>query len=237
MLCIGTVYKERIIIERLQADQDYAYRVNKYLFGLIEIEKILNREDAIRAKWIVIEENAIEMTTSHVVEENINPLLEVPSAVIDTRTEVPSHQDVEPSITIDVVEPADDVAYDSIYMEADCVVPNLTNNHIVENPLIKMQQRTNGVQEDDESLYIEYQNQCANTDSVEYSLDGETLTFEEWKIQRKQFKQGTRKSFVAAFQVWEDREAMKNGASVSNTLHLHKSISTKINNPLTSTRK
>ncbi len=248
VLCIGTVYKERIISEQLQADQDYAYRIDKYLFGLIEIEKILNREDAIRAKWIVVveeEEKAIEMSTSYAVEENNilpntveNPLLEAPSAVIDTQIELPSHQDVEPSISIDVVEPTDDVAYDTIYNKAESVVlPNLTNNHIVENPLIKMQQcAANGVQEDDESLYIEYQNQCVNTDSMEYSLDGETLTFEEWKIKRKQFKQGTRKSFVAAFQVWEDREATANGASVSNTLHLHKSISTKVN-PLTSTRK
>ena len=33
-------------------DIDYAHRIHTYLFGLINVEKILNRNDAIKAKWI-----------------------------------------------------------------------------------------------------------------------------------------------------------------------------------------
>jgi hypothetical protein len=54
------------------------------------------------------------------------------------------------------------------------------------------------------------------------------ITFEEWKSRSKQFKQGTRGSFVKAFQVFEEREQLARdnidqSASVKNTMHLHRS--------------
>jgi hypothetical protein len=54
VLCIGRMYKERILAEQLVVDVDYAYRIHTYLFGLIKVQKILNRDDAIKAKWITI---------------------------------------------------------------------------------------------------------------------------------------------------------------------------------------
>jgi hypothetical protein len=54
VLCIGRLYKERILAEQLVANVNYAYRIHTYLFGLIKVQKILNRDDAIKAKWITI---------------------------------------------------------------------------------------------------------------------------------------------------------------------------------------
>jgi hypothetical protein len=54
VLCVGQLYKERILAEQLMVNVDYAYRIHTYLFGLIKVQKILNRDDAIKAKWITI---------------------------------------------------------------------------------------------------------------------------------------------------------------------------------------
>ena len=52
IVCIGRRFKERIVAEQLVVDVDYACRVNIYILGLVKIQKILNRDDAIKAKWI-----------------------------------------------------------------------------------------------------------------------------------------------------------------------------------------
>ena len=90
VLCIGRLYKERILAEQLVANVDYAYRIHTYLFGLIKVQKILNRDNAIKAKWITIggggggvaptagggEVYDIEMTGSDeaVISVQMNPL-------------------------------------------------------------------------------------------------------------------------------------------------------------------
>ena len=53
---IGQLYKERIIAEQLVNNVDYAFRVNNYLFGLVQIKKILSRDHAIKANWILEKE-------------------------------------------------------------------------------------------------------------------------------------------------------------------------------------
>ena len=52
VLCIGNLLAEIIVGEQLKANVDYACRSYKF-FGFIHIEKILRRDDAIKAKWIV----------------------------------------------------------------------------------------------------------------------------------------------------------------------------------------
>ena len=47
----------------------------------------------------------------------------------------------------------------------------------------------------------------SNSD-VNYELN-DVLSFEEWKIKRKEFKKGTRGSFIKAFQVFEEREQLQ----------------------------
>ena len=238
VLRIGTLYKERIVAESLQVDRDYAYRVYRYLFGLMEIVKILSRNDAIKARWIAEEESNVEMTGSyavatdnHFVEATENPLAGLPHP-----------QEVEPSVTIEVItEEAvdDDVAYDNIYNKEEEPDVAFMGKLAVENPLNSVRERMNdAVQEDDETLYIEYQNQCENTESADYSLNSESMSFEEWKVNRKQFKQGTRKSFVAAFQAFEDREQqVQDISSMNNTMNLYKSGSARVNPLAASKRK
>ncbi len=52
IVCIGELYKERIIADQLVDNTDYVYRVHDYLFGLLKVQQILNRADAIKARWI-----------------------------------------------------------------------------------------------------------------------------------------------------------------------------------------
>lgn len=82
-------------------------------------------------------------------------------------------------------------------------------------------------------LHQEYQKlQSQHSDAV-YDMNEDDVQveigFEEWKTRRKQFKQGTRGSFVEAFQVFETREKLAQdnleySASVKNTLHLHRPV-------------
>ena len=79
-----------------------------------------------------------------------------------------------------------------------------------ENPLLQRAVLIGDVV-DEESLLLEYQTQfyyCMKDTHADYELDQEQLSFEEWKMKRREFKQGTRKSFVKAFQVFEDRELL-----------------------------
>ncbi len=71
VLSIGALYKERIMTEGLVADVDYAFRTYCLLNGCVVIEKILNKEDAIKAKWIdsTYAVADIEMTSSPAVEK------------------------------------------------------------------------------------------------------------------------------------------------------------------------
>ena len=84
---------------------------------------------------------------------------------------------------------------------------------------------------DDTALYEEFKNLQSSHDESVYEMADETevaLTFDEWKRRGKQFKKGTRGSFVKAFQVFEEREQLMGSipiqsSSVQNTMHLYKS--------------
>ncbi len=111
----------------------------------------------------------------------------------------------------------------------------------VVNPLSAMRSAiaTSGLTADDESaLYQEYQNEMnggirlssadGKNDGVEYDFTEETLTFEEWKVKKREFKKGTRGSFVRAFQVFEEKEQLSAPSSVQNTMRLGNYV-TKVN--------
>jgi hypothetical protein len=87
VLCVGQLYKERILAEQLMVNVDYAYRIHTYLFGLIKVQKILNRDDALKAKWITIggggvasvvgEAYDIEMKGADVSNSNVENVISV----------------------------------------------------------------------------------------------------------------------------------------------------------------
>ncbi len=221
---IGELFKERIIAKNLENNKDYAYRIRRYFFGLVVTETILNREDAIKAKWIAAHEVYEVQTVSEGTSSVENPM--IPQDVVEmvaVKCEEVSLED-DPVVE-DVEESIHEVAYDNIYQ----VNEEVKSSNTSPNPLFKTIQSRKEAQ-DDESLFIEYQTHCSND---EYHVDGEQLTFEEWKVKRKEFKQGTRRSFVKAFQIFEEREQQHQlgSSSVVNTMHLNKQVSVK-SNPL-----
>jgi hypothetical protein len=95
---------------------------------------------------------------------------------------------------------------------------------------------TSSVAECEDSLYKEYQQELRDPErSRKYDFNEETLSFEEWKVKKKQFKLGTRGSFVRAYQMFEQREqVIGSDASVGNTLHL---MGSTVHNPLMNKKK
>ncbi len=228
VLCIGKMFKERILAEQLVVDVDYAYRINTYLFGIVKVQKILNRDDAIKAKWITIGRGGggvtpteaggnvydIEMTgvDKTVISVQMNPLT--------------SNETERSSVAFSMDGIFDDGGY-SMYGNPSS---NSSNDQVIaiENPIHSLAGMLNTVNphpashhqqeapqkhpvtarshadeagdaaltagEDDAALYLEYQTLHENHDEALYAMDGDsevTVSFEEWKSERKQFKQGT----------------------------------------------
>ena len=139
------------------------------------------------------------------------------------------------------------VSYSNVYdVDKESVTPlyssqQVRSNQCVVNPLSTMRAaiESSGLATDDESaLYQEYQDEMngairlssagGESDGADYDFTEETLTFEEWKVKRKEFKKGTRGSFVRAFQVFEEREQQSSPSSVHNTMRLG-NYTTKVN--------
>jgi len=193
VLCIGRLYKERILAERLVVDVDYAYRIHRYLFGLIKVQKILSRDDAIKAKWIIIgglggdaagEEYSIEMNGGTDNFVALNPLVQ----------------------TAKIRRENDDVIdSDTTIISVNPIFQRVINNHKESSRLDQFSSshlsdaHAPSIVEDDAALYIEYQNLQNQRDDMVYSMDTDNeivISFEEWKVKRKEFKAGTRGSFV-----------------------------------------
>jgi hypothetical protein len=217
ILHIGRLYKERILAEKLVVNVDYAYRDNTYFFGLVREQKILNRDDAIKAKWITARVEGdydIEMKGGEDVAVVENPLMIA--------------RDVRTSTVFSM---------DGIFgKEEDDRINYTSKNEIIsaKNPIHDTGKEVAVaalVDDDDAALYLEYTSRLSYNDDA-YSMsndDDATISFDEWKTRKKEFKQGTRGSFVKAFQVFEGRERVSIDSndvvaaspSVKNTMHLH----------------
>ena len=261
VVCIGKLYKERVMVEQLVVDVDYAYRIHSYFFGLIRVQKILNRDDAIKVKWIKVGGDVtqydIELkgtSSSDIVVQN--PLV---SAGANNRNSV--------SFTFDTIHVDEEKGFVNRLSDEyrDPLVANrITTANPIHSPSIMGCSATNTGNwnrvssrhpsngstlpvadgkdgDDDAALYLEYQSHQIQHDDAAYAMADndkeEMITFEEWKSRRKQFKQGTRGSFVQAFQLFEEREQLlllplgtdvtTSSASAKNTMHLHKSTAKK----------
>ncbi len=232
VLCVGQLYKERILAEQLVVDVDYAYRIHTYFFGLVKVQKILNRDGAIKAKWITIRGDAaageaydIEMKRvgssnddETVISVQMNPLTEdvtQRSSVVfsmdgifgtdnhDDDEEVGGYNNIYSSSSSNV---ATENPIHSLASMLDTVsLPPVTTRQesLQRQPSgSRINSETDAaaaVVEDDAALYLEYQNLQDNHDDALYDLNDDSdvaMSFEEWKSRRKQFKQGTRGSFV-----------------------------------------
>jgi hypothetical protein len=211
LVSIGSLYCEKIVYDDLVVNRDYAVRVWNY--WLVCVEVILHRDDALRRGWIK-EEKATELTVT------TNPVIAAGLAIDEEKT-VEQEVGVE-----DVFYPTDDVcdssneavaseaqvlvSYSNVY-DVDKAATASQQVHSIQhvvNPLSAMSNamlsRSSDVTTDESTLYLEYQNEMnggirysnAKNDSNDYDFTEEVLSFEEWKIKKKEFKKGTRGSFV-----------------------------------------
>jgi hypothetical protein len=229
---------------------DYAYRIHTYLFGLIKVQKILNRDDAIKANWITIGGGEstydIEMNGNDdpVISVQMNPLTEEwtdrNSAVFSMDGIFSTDSNLDDEVDRYNVY-SSNTSKETLLITAENPIHSLASAKQRLQPTAVMP--TAETVDDDAALYLEYQNLQDSQDNTLYDMSSNedtevAMTFEEWKTNRKQFKQGTRGSFVKAFQMFEDREkvaldSLEASKSVKNTLKLH---STKVKNALAATR-
>lgn len=216
-VCVGRLFKERILAEQLELNVDYAYRIHTYIFGLIKIQVILNREDAIKAKWIT-EDGGYDKEIKGNDESfalQINPLVK------GLRGSATISMDGIYGTSNNEDEEVDERIKSSSNSSSDAIVENPINSlastgerdnyhtttTIHHNNSLNLQQseinRNNrtaevSVLDDEAALYLEYQSLQYNQDDTMYdTYDTEAvMSFEEWKTRRRQFKEGTRGSFV-----------------------------------------
>jgi hypothetical protein len=196
ILHIGRLYKERILAEKLVVDVDYAYRDNTYLFGVARVQKILNRDDAIKARWITAEGGCdIEMNGSDEAAVVVNPLT---SAAVTQRSSAAFNMDAIYGSSMN--EEGDYLAAGGVDVVENPIYQSVNRHELLRlhQSAINSTTEDASVVEDDATLYLEYQNLQSQRDDAVYSMtdDDAAISFEEWKTRRKQFKQGTRGSFV-----------------------------------------
>ena len=206
VLYIGRLYKERIIVEQLVLDVDYACRTSTYLFGLVKVQKILNRDDAIKAKWIAVVEGDIEMKGGHSGGTGDDEACHNPLA-----SRVSGHRG-SGQLTMDAIYGTSN-SNNEVGSVCKVGAGGGSSAMAVENPihsfvnatkhqdLLRLQHSViNSSEEvalavdDDAALYLEYQSlQDSHNDALYDMADdsGVAMTFEDWKATRRQFKQGT----------------------------------------------
>jgi hypothetical protein len=181
-------------------DVDYAYRIHTYLFGLIKVQKILSRDDAIKSKWITIGGGEspydIEMKGSDnpVISVQMNPLTE---GLTDRNSTVFSMDGIF-STNSSKEDEVDGYNVYSSYTNKETLVTAENPIHSLASALTAQRLQLTAVVpptetvDDDAALYFEYQNLQDSHDEAVYDMNENTeISFEEWKSRRKQFKQGT----------------------------------------------
>jgi hypothetical protein len=184
ILCIGNSFVERIVSEKLVPDVDFACRVSWYL-AIIKVETILHRGDAFKAKWKV--ESQSESTPKTVAIEMFSD-----DSHVENPVEKHRHLEVEKSM---VKRESNLMSFGNIYEDKEDSAPQscATSNPVLEsnyystgNQLHNLATRSNSLEDD--LLYADYQKtQTCDSSTGDYSNN---QTFEEWKLQRKEFKKG-----------------------------------------------
>ncbi len=205
IVCIGRRYKERIIAEQLVVNKDFAFRIHSYLLGLVKVQKILNRDDAIKAKWITTSPNEydIEMKGVGAVGSVVQNPLSTHRGTISLSMDAiyGTNQDEEGGNSIDTN--IDMAVENPIYSSVNSFQNMINRAH----DTLRVQQTLNNSTIVDETidnetaLYEEYQNLQSQQNDSEYDI-AETLSFEDWKLAKKQFKQG---SFAFAYSLTHSR--------------------------------
>ncbi len=228
LLEVGRRYAEMIHRKGLLVEgKDYHYRC-KYICCLLRIEYIYTFDDAVKKGYVRETDRAqgdMEMQTTSALHRSTvgddtgndtsSPNIYIRPSTVYEADELTTESSFQYNVA--AVEIDDRVSLSRLFDSGKTTIMPKFELKSVDN-------KTCNTILSDEELYQEYQNDyvqasdTANGADVKYDFDEKTLSFEEWKIERKKFKAGTRGSFVKAFQVFEDREQAT--SSVNNTMKL-----------------
>ncbi len=217
LLQIGNLYCERIVKEGQVSGVHYESRVSKFLGGHIVITRILCRDEAIRAGWIRNDGNITEMVAAaSVMHEDAYIASKVGSGKVAELCYDGDNKMVTTSTYRNTITISMDAIYGTSTEEDHKYIIDGGNESlvsaVVENPIyasatsfqssskvndaLRLQQSTvnnsstDAAMDDEQSLYEEYQSLQSQHDDAVYDIN-ETISFEEWKLRKKQFKQGT----------------------------------------------
>ena len=242
LITIGNLCCENIVHHNLVEGQDFVHVISNY--GVFAVQRILLREDAIKAGLIVVN---FEKVTD--VELAVNPMyrarLAAPlqediavSNIVSSSNSDSNSVDNSSVIKLQEVEQQCSICNIYIKDEGQSIGASAFEQVILRHAL-EHDNAVRTIAETEDSLLREYQEALAtgiDGSGNHYNFDEGTLSFEEWKMKRKQFKQGTRGSFVKAFQVFEEREQARvvGEGSVIHTMHL---VGPNVVNPLNYKKK
>jgi hypothetical protein len=179
------------------------------MFGTITVQTIVCRGEAVKRGWIsTADTDESTGNVMHVIEEG------------------QSHDEHHG-------QPGDDgrLSYREVYGTSEDKVAEFTVRSPMSMQGIEAQSALSGLRQalqitastagaeevdPDEVLMAQYHQEVSNHQLMAATSSEDMPSFEEWKVERKQFKQGTRGSFVKAFQVWEEREQLAADATISS---------------------
>ena len=233
LLEVGRRYAEMIHHKGLLVEgRDYHYRC-RYICCLLRIEYICTFDDAVKKGYVRETDRVhgdMEMQTTSALHSNTagddtsSPSMYIRQA--DNLTIESSFQ-----YNVDAEEVDDRMSMSRVYDSGKTeVIPSFELKSSNDN-WNKMRDVMS--MPSDEELYQEYQKEMINNDSSggtsgtsgnsvaaagSYDFDEKRMSFEEWKIDKRKFKAGTRGSFVKAYQMFEERGLFS--ASVVNTMKL-----------------
>ncbi len=232
VVSVGGMYLERIVLHRLKASIDFTAQKAQYLCGLVTIVTIIAGTKAASddSTHVAIEMSATQSILHLGNDEGRISEVNAEDRVDETSCEV-DYGDVHTAETVSgPVE--EEVSYDCIYNTSAATDEMQYNDmDVVRTSLMESNSRrsevvySNTVQDTPSSVQ-ETREMDANN-STKIDVDNMSLAelvkqykkekahvaedavddqlFEEWKIsKRKHFKSGTRGSFVAAYNVYED---------------------------------
>jgi hypothetical protein len=194
--------------------KDYYLRSRRFLFFFL-IDYICLYNEAVKKGYVRDPSVVVEMQSTSIMHDGVSVDEEDPLALFDVYN--------ANRINTDVINP--------MFERANLFKSNDKNGEMRAG-MARMRQDT-PVSADVELYKIYEEDSVRNIgmgddiSSEAYDFTENVLSFEDWKVNRKKFKEGTRGSFVKAFQVFEDLYNSNSGegssipSSFSNTVHLH----------------
>jgi len=223
LINIGQLYLEKILKNN---SDDYVCFKSSAFGGLFVANHVVSKEYALMKGWITAgEELAPVQLTGELSSESSNTTITTRPMTANSLLRgsiypITARRSVDPKPVVEMTEVVEStdfgdnrLSYGDVYASRnhidDVNMPSSGNRIIADtskskalNPLVNMSKPTQVEEEEDATLFQLYQNEVSRVS------DGgtEEMSFEEWKIKRKQFSPNTRKTFISSYRVFEDLE-------------------------------